>query len=164
MTRSADVQARRALVVGIGNRFRGDDAAGLEAADLVHRAGIDGVTVQTGAGDAASLIESWNGFDFVVLVDAVEAGGHHGSVLRFDALQEEIPRPFTAHLSSHGVGVPEAIDLARTLDRLPPQLVVYGIVGATFDVGADLSPEVRRAALETAERIIEDIQAYLGHR
>jgi len=49
-------------------------------------------------------------------------------------------------LSSHGLGVLEAIELGRVLGMLPDRLVVYGIVGRDFQHGQGLSPEVEHAA------------------
>ena len=38
--------------------------------------------------------------------------------------------------------LPEAVELARELDRLPRRLVVYGIEGESFEAGEGLSPAV----------------------
>jgi hydrogenase maturation protease len=49
------------------------------------------------------------------------------------------------------------IELARALDRLPPQLVLYGIEGAGFAAGAALSPEVEAGVEEAARRILREV-------
>ena len=41
--------------------------------------------------------------------------------------------------STHAVGIGEAIELARTLDRLPGRLIVYAVEGHRFDAGLGLS-------------------------
>jgi hydrogenase maturation protease len=55
--------------------------------------------------------------------------------------------------STHALGVPEAIELARALGRLPARLEVYAIEGARFTAGAELSPAVERAVRELAESL-----------
>jgi hydrogenase maturation protease len=61
------------------------------------------------------------------------------------------------HTSSHAFNVAEAIELARVLNRLPPRLVVYGVEGRRFDVGAGMSPEVARATDEVVERLFNEV-------
>ena len=77
-------------------------------------------------GDPAAIMDAWSGADRAVLVDAMVSGSAPGTVRRFDAT--ETPLPIAVHLAStHGMGAAEAIELARSLDRLPPRLLVYGI-------------------------------------
>jgi hydrogenase maturation protease len=47
--------------------------------------------------------------------------------------------------SSHHFGVADAIEPARSLDRLPQRLVVYAIEGEDFGAGRELSEPVARA-------------------
>ena len=55
--------------------------------------------------------------------------------------------------STHALGVAEAIEIARSLGRLPKQVRVYGIEGASFDYGRGLSPEVEKAVEECTKSI-----------
>ncbi|HEX8919627.1 MAG TPA: hydrogenase maturation protease [Chloroflexota bacterium] len=122
---------------------------------------MDGVLIEEVTGDMVEMIDMWQGWDTVVLVDAVHSGTPHGSVLRFDALAEPLPRIFSSHVSSHGVGVAEVIELARALDRLPKELIVYGIEGRVFSAGAGLSSEVEAVVDQTAERILQEFRALI---
>jgi hydrogenase maturation protease len=51
------------------------------------------------------------------------------------------------------MGLPEAVELARELDRLPPRLVVYGIEGESFEAGEGLSYPVQK----TVEKLVMDL-------
>ena len=82
-------------------------------------------------GSATSLLEAWQGEPAVVVVDAMCSGAPAGTVQRLDASREPLPAELFRG-STHGLGLPEAIELARSLGRLPPSLVVYGIVGEHF--------------------------------
>jgi hydrogenase maturation protease len=62
-------------------------------------------------------------------------------------------------LSSHGLGVAEVVELARTLDRLPARLIVYGVAGCVFDVGAPLSPQVGAVIDEVIECVVRERDA-----
>jgi len=138
------------LFVGVGNPLRGDDAAGLLVARALREGGADGIEVRELEGEPVDLIEAWREADSVVLADAVSSGGEPGTVHRVDAALGPLPAAL-AGPSTHALGVAEAIELARALERLPPRLVVFGIEAARFDVGAAPSAAVRAAAERVAE-------------
>lgn len=94
-------------------------------------------------GDGAGLLELWKGVDAVVLVDCVRSGERPGTIHRLDASSAPVA-PAQSHGSSHAISVTDAIELARTLGRLPGRVVVYGLEGATLEAGSGLSAEVAR--------------------
>ena len=146
--------ARPLVVIGIGNDYRGDDAAGLEVARRIRDAGLGGVTVLEIGGDPTRLLHYWDHVPRVIVIDAVSSGSQPGTIRSFDALNERLPNIFGPHLTTHGIGVVECVELARSLDQLPEHLTIYGIECRVFDVGTALSPEVARAVEETATRIV----------
>jgi hydrogenase maturation protease len=135
------------MVIGVGNRWGGDDAAGLEVASRVGGRELEG--------DPASLLDAWSDAEHVVVVDAAASGAPPGTIRRFDARTGPLPARLMRS-STHAMGVPEAIELARALDRLPERLEVYAIEGARFTVGAELSPAVERAVGELAASLARD--------
>jgi hydrogenase maturation protease len=148
----------RAVVVGIGNDLRGDDAAGLEVARRVRRAAPPGVEVVEAAGDGAALMDVWEGADLAILVDACVSGAEPGAVHRFEAASAPIPAVFAIG-STHAFGLAEAVELARALGRLPPRLVVFAIEGRGFEAGAGLSPAIARAVGEASEAVLREVGA-----
>ncbi|HSL25645.1 MAG TPA: hydrogenase maturation protease [Acidimicrobiia bacterium] len=146
----------KTLVVGVGNPYRSDDAAGLEVARLVARAAQPGVDVLEHDGEPGGLLESWAGFQAAFVVDAVRSGGPPGKVERFDVTDSPLPdRP--ARDSSHSLSLGDAVELGRVMGRLPERLVVVGITGATFAAGGGLTPEVAAATRVVAEEILAEI-------
>jgi len=130
-----------ATIVGIGQLAAGDDGVGLAVArELAAR----GFAVRESA-DASILLALLEAGHRVVIVDAVVGGGSPGRVMQLDpAGLGTGPTP----LSSHGLGVSEAIALARTLygDAAVARLAIIGIAierPATHAVG--LSPAVAAA-------------------
>lgn len=155
--RRRDPAASRALVIGIGNADRGDDAAGLQVAARIRAAAPPGVAVMAQDGDPVALIDAWAEAPVVYLVDALASGGPPGRIYRFDAAQPLDSR--LRHHGTHGFGVADAIELARALGRLPPRLVGYGIEGRSFAIGTRLSPQGRRAAGVVAARLLDELAA-----
>ena len=141
-------------IIGCGNRQRSDDGAGILVAERLRKLGLD---AETRVGEAADLIEAWKGADDVIVVDAVVNGAPAGTVQAWDARQPMASVSTTA--STHGLGVTEAIELARVLNLLPRRLRVYGIEGRRFELGAEISPEVQRAVEEVVRTIIAEVGA-----
>lgn len=141
-------------VIGVGNRWRGDDGAGLETVRRLGRLPGE-VEAICHEGDGSGLIELWRGADAVVVVDAVRSGAAPGTVHRFDAGAVPLPRTLGSG-SSHAVGVAEAIELARSLDRLPRRVVVYGVEGVQFEAGARFSEAVAGAIDPLARRVASE--------
>ena len=147
---------RNTLVIGVGNRLRGDDAAGPRVIDCLKSDPIRGATVLESSGEIAELIETWDKGDLVFIVDAVCSGAPVGTIHRFEAHREPLPIP-AFQTSTHAFGLAEAVELARALGRLPHRLVVYGIEGNDFGHGCHLSAPVTRAIEAAASHIRADL-------
>lgn len=126
------------LVIGVGNEYRSDDAAGLEVARRIRNS----PACESRLG-GFELIDTWAGAGDVVVVDAMRSGARPGTVRRYDAVVG--PLPSGRFASSHAIGVAETIELARRLGRLPPQLCVIGIEASSFANGTELSTDVASA-------------------
>lgn len=148
----------RILVAGIGNPDRGDDGFGPCVARRLRELRRPDVTIIERAGDVLALIDDWSDFDLVILVDAAANCGAPGMVHRIDLAHEDVPRDLSLG-STHAFGVAEAVALARALDRLPRQLLVYAVEASEFAYGANLSEPVAAAVSMVAERIVADITA-----
>ncbi|MFH1157730.1 MAG: hydrogenase maturation protease [Pseudomonadota bacterium] len=141
------------LVIGIGNRDRGDDAVGCIIAE---RLKVRFETMEHD-GEPASLMEAWDGRGSVILVDAVSSGEKPGTLFYFDLQKQKLPEVF-GHSSTHAFGVAEAVELARVLGRLPPHVLFFGVEGKNFSVGEDMSEEVSAVLEDIQRRIIKEME------
>jgi hydrogenase maturation protease len=137
------------LILGCGNAARADDAAGLLVVRRLRELGID---AREHTGEMLSLIDAWCGHEDVVLIDAAVGGAAPGEITVWDACASPLPSG-RFRRSTHSLGIAEAVELARALDRLPPRLTLYGIEGTCFDPGRRPSPEVVGAVERLARRI-----------
>ena len=148
----------RVLVAGIGNPDRGDDGIGPAVARRLSGRVPPGVSVRELGGDALALIEGWEGFASVILVDAVAPIMTPGRIHRLDLVRNRLPAAFSSP-STHALGLSETVELARSLGRLPPLVGAYLVEGERFETGAPLSPTVARAVEQVAEEILGEITA-----
>jgi hydrogenase maturation protease len=148
-------------VVGIGNELRGDDAAGLLVARLIRqRAEHEGIAVIEHEGEAIGLLELWEGAQAVVLVDALRSGAAAGTTRRIDASRDPVPAQLLGSHSTHALGIAEALELARAIDRLPERVTLYGVEGADFAAGAGLTQDVSQALEVLAEQVLGEAVAH----
>ena len=144
------------LVIGIGNAFRSDDRAGLEVARRLQSSTNDRLKVLEVAGNPLALLDIWKGYDEVLLVDAVSSKSKPGTFQIINAVQRTIPAGMF-NTSTHNMSVAEAIEMARNLDQLPEQMLVYGIEGKNFQFGEALSPQMDRVIEEVVRHILKHI-------
>lgn len=131
----------RPIVIGLGNPGRGDDAAGRLAARALAPLLADVAEVVEARGETTEILTLLEGRDDVVLIDACVSGARAGTTYELD-MQTDAPPRKGGEMSSHGLGLAEAIALARALGALPARCMIYAIEGARFEHGAPLSEEV----------------------
>ncbi len=148
------------MVIGVGNWLRRDDAVGLEIARRLRaRAELSDIAVREHEGEPLGLLDLWQCADAVVLVDAIRSGAPPGTIHRADASATPIPVQLRGSSSTHAVGLGEAIELARALDRLPRRVTLLGVEGASFTAGTGLSAEVESVTGELLEAVCREARS-----
>lgn len=148
------------LVVCVGNRWVGDDAVGCIVGDRLEQWGLPPRVrlVQLGLG-GMQLLDQLRGERLLVVVDAVQWGAPCGTV--YCREWEDLPSLGSATpVSLHGIGVREAVEVARLLnpEQAPKEVAFVGIEGREFlELGSECSPEVLAAVDEAAKRILNRI-------
>jgi hydrogenase maturation protease len=178
----------RCLVLGCGNLLAADDAIGLwvvrylkelatkkEPADQEASINeLDGqkpsqekkiklppgtVVLEVGT-PGLNLLNYWAPEDRVILVDAIRSGRPPGTIQRL-TLTELLSIERSNNLTAHGLGIIEALELARLTGNLPAELVLIGIEIANeepFQIG--LSPAVERAIVPAAEMVQAELSRF----
>lgn len=162
--RGAGVTVARVLVAGVGNVLRGDDGFGIEVVRrLREHADLPGdVTVtEPGIGGVALVQDLLDGYEMVVLVDAVAKGCAPGPLLVFEPEVPEITgRPWdeVSELlgDPHTTTPSRVLLLAQALGALPRRVVIVGCEPLTQedDLGVGLSPAVAGAVPRAVDTII----------
>ena len=144
------------LVIGLGNAYRSDDAAGLMAARRIQQQATEYCAVIEHTGEGTALMELWKGADRVIVIDAMRSGAAPGNVSRFDATLHPLPATMRRD-STHAFSLPEAVELSRTLQLLPRQLIVYGVEAQSFEAGTNLSPALELAIPAVVKRVLQEV-------
>lgn len=141
-----------AVVIALGDEFRGDDGVGPAMARALDRRGVP-ARIVVSHGDPIELIDWWNGVRVAVILDAVTRRDPcPGSVHVLDPADLQTTAPGT-----HGFDLGAAIALGRALDRMPGTLVIVGVEIAGAGHGPGLSPAVAAAAPVVARTVVAAI-------
>ena len=144
------------VIIGIGNEYRHDDAAGLVVARRLKEHVPVTCEVYEQMGEGTALMQRWKDAARVIVIDAVRSGSPSGTIHYFDANQHPVPAA-TFRDSTHAFGLIEAIALSRTLSELPSHLMVYGIEGENFEAGTGLSAGVLNGIHKLVDQIRQEI-------
>lgn len=148
----------RARVIGIGQRAAGDDGVGLAVLSALRERAVPSGVELLEVADPTALVELLNARVPIILVDAV-LGSPEGEVV--ERLPEELAERPSLRLSSHGLGLLEAIELARTLGggQISSPIRIVGITIARPECYRQgLSPEVAAAVTRAAQRVLSLVE------
>ena len=153
----------RVLIACVGNVLRGDDGFGVAVAErLASRslpAGVD--MIETGIGGMSVVQQLMEGYDALIVVDAVDHGVAPGTIF---VSRPEVPDPaglstdqWRQELSNLHLAEPSRILLlARAAGVLPPSVSLVGCQPEQLeDYMWELSPSVQRAVDIAAIKVIE---------
>lgn len=158
---TATTPVRRVLVAGIGNVFLGDDGWGVALAGrLAARALPRGVEVADFGIRGMDLAYAMqDGYDAVVLLDAMPRGGAPGTLYVVEPDLDGV----APDVDAHGMDPVRVLALARALgDAPPPRTLVVGCEPLTRmsaedeHIVAELAEPVR-ASLDEAVRVVEEL-------
>ena len=155
--------ARCVLVAAVGNVLRGDDGFGPAVIQALKSAtGVpEGLhAAEVGIGGISLVHELMDGYDALVLVDAVDRGGAPGSLY---VLEPEVPdaaampalerRELAADMHQAVPG--PALVMARAVGALPPVVRIVGCQPVeTEEFCTELSPPVQEAVPRAVEAIL----------
>ena len=154
---------RRILVACVGNIFFGDDGFGSEVArrlgeeDLPEEASV----VDFGIGGVHLAYELVDGWDLVVIVDAVSRGDPPGTVTVIDAGEASSSEGVgtLAAMDAHGMDPAAVLGMAGDLGARLGRVLIVGCEAQSAEEGMGLSSPVAAAvepALRSIIRLVSD--------
>jgi hydrogenase maturation protease len=158
---SIGVEPGQIAVVGVGNAFAQDDAAGILVARSLRGRLPDGVRLIEHEGEPTALLDAWDGLEAAIVVDAVAGASEPGTVHRLELTSGPLPATIATH-STHAFNLAAAIELGRVLDRMPRWLLVIGVEGRRFEAGTELGADVEQALAPAAALVLDEVRMLCG--
>ena len=145
------------LVLGLGNRFAGDDGVGCEVAARLHIHHLpDKMRVEEAPGGTLSLASLWQREDHVWLIDAVISGREAGAITVLD--EKALLASPRGHESAHHLSLSESL---LWLNHTYPEMTrihyrFWGIEAQSTTMGKGLSSAVAAAVKRTANQVAKE--------
>jgi hydrogenase maturation protease len=147
----------RTLIIGIGNVLLGDEGVGIHAIrKLRERALPPHVDVVDGGTAGVDLLGLMEGYEKVVIIDAVDAGVRPGTVFRF-APEDVSSEAGGVALSLHQTEVLEVLRLGEYLGRDLPPVVIYGVQPEAMDWSTSLTETLAQQMEYLLDAVQEEI-------
>jgi hydrogenase maturation protease len=166
----AERESLRILVAGVGNQLRADDAFGVVVAhrlmEMDLRPGVK--VVETGIGGIALVQELQEGYDALIVVDAVDRGRPPGHVMlialdvpHVDDMEWGERYDFLADVH---LATPErALIMSKALGVLPERTFMVGCQPVDAETpGIPMSPEVTAACDVAVREILRHLDELAG--
>lgn len=147
-------------LIGIGNPFRSDDGVGWAVIDALEGKIPAPIQLHKSRGDIGELLQFFENYATLYLIDACIGDGPVGSWQRIDALQQPLLLEKT-QTSTHGLSISQAISLAKTLNQLPSKLYLYAIHGQYYNINNTLSLPVAKAVTEVVKSLLKEEDVHL---
>ena len=146
--------AKAPIIICVGNQARTDDGVGPAVARHLRHTHPE-LAVALSSGEPMELIDLWADAERAIVVDAVMTGSEPGTLHVLDVTVHSLP--VSSRTSSHGIGLAEAVELGRSLGRLPGRLIVVGVEVSDMTPGTTLTPAVGEAVPGAAAWVLREL-------
>ncbi len=159
----------RVLIAGVGNVLRGDDGFGVEVLHWLQRQAVaEGVKFfESGIAGISLVQELMDGYDALVIIDALDRGAEPGRVfvLKPDQASLSTKRMQNESTDLHQADPEAVVRMAHALKVLPERVWIVGCqaVGCD-DLGAPLSEAVASAVPIAVQRVREIVAGLTSER
>lgn len=151
---------KRIKIIGIGNTLYHDEGVGVHILPYLEKRleGFHHVEIIEGATDGIKLLGPVEEADYLIVIDAINAGKKAGELITIR--NEEIPNYLGVKMSVHQIGFQEVLFAAKLLDRLPKEIVMFGIQPESLEFGIGLSKIVEEKLEELADNVVQQVEQW----
>jgi len=145
----------RVLIVGLGSTIMSDDGLGVHALRQLADHALPEHADTLEAGTALfDVLPDLRPYDKLILIDAVDAEHDVVNVLRNPAGAGIWPDG----LSSHELGLEQALLARRLTDGRLPEVVIIGVKPKKIELGEELSPEVAGKIPAVVQAVLDEVR------
>lgn len=126
-------------ILGIGNTLYTDEGLGVHALPSLEEIyGMDEqVELIDGSTDGMSLLGPVEDTDYLIVIDAINAGKEGGSIIELRG--DEIPAYYGVKMSIHQLGFQEVLLASKLREKYPKHIVMIGMQPTSLELGIGLS-------------------------
>lgn len=130
---------KKITILGIGNTLYTDEGLGVYALSPLEElyGSDDQVELVYGATDGMSLLGVVEDTDYLLVLDAINAGKEGGHIIQLQG--EEIPTYYGVKMSIHQLGFQEVLLAAKLRERYPKHVMMIGMQPTSLELGVGLT-------------------------
>ena len=145
------------MVLGVGNSLQIDDGVGVHAvAELMKMQWPEEVEIVDGGVAGLDLIAIVDKREYVIVLDAVDAGHEAGTIFKFTP--EDVENQTLHYDSLHQIGLLETIQMAKLTGSAPKHTIILGVQPEKVDWGMELTDTIRECLPRLIELTKEEIK------
>jgi hydrogenase maturation protease len=151
------LQAKKTLVLGLGNVIMGDEGIGVHVVRALEKHPLPAnVECLDGGTGGFILLEPLQNAGHIILIDATDDGNPPGTVTR---TTPRFAADYPTTLTAHDIGVKDLLD-AFYMQSGERDVILYAItINPRQPISMDLSPQLAAAADEAVRRILAELHA-----
>ncbi len=139
------------LIMGIGNYLMADEGLGVHFARRLGEMELpEGVDVLDGGTGGFHLLEYFEEYPHVILVDATLDGRPPGTIRR---IKPRFAADFPQAMSTHDIGLKDLVGALQLLGRMPEIDLFVVSIRSIQDQGIELTPDIEKV-MESLEEIV----------
>lgn len=130
---------KQITILGIGNTLYSDEGLGVYALSPLEKlyGTDDQVELVYGATDGMSLLSVVEDTDYLMVLDAINAGKEGGHIIQLQG--DEIPNYYGVKMSIHQLGFQEVLLAAKLRERYPKHFIMIGMQPTSLDLNVGLT-------------------------
>lgn len=130
---------KQITILGIGNTLYSDEGLGVYALSPLEKlyGTDDQVELVYGATDGMSLLSVVEDTDYLMVLDAINAGKEGGHIIQLQG--DEIPNYYGVKMSIHQLGFQEVLLAAKLRERYPEHFLMIGMQPTSLELNVGLT-------------------------
>lgn len=146
----------RILVLGIGNYLMGDEGVGVHLAEYLQQQQLlpEGVDVIDGGTGGFHLLEFFEQYDVVILIDAAMDNYDIGTIR---VIRPKFAADFPRAMSTHDIGMRDLINALQILGKMPDVWLVVISIESLQQQGIEMTSTIREripALANTVQQLV----------
>ncbi|MBL7760319.1 MAG: hydrogenase maturation protease [Sediminibacterium sp.] len=141
------------LVLGIGNYLMGDEGIGVHVANRLEQMNLlpEGVTVLDGGTGGFHLLEYFELYDHIILIDATLDNNTPGTIRK---IKPRFATDFPPAMSTHDIGLKDLVSALQILGKMPKIDLFVVSIATIQQQGIELTPEIEAVVPAVMDHIL----------
>jgi hydrogenase maturation protease len=147
-------QRNKILILGIGNYLMGDEGVGVHVANRLEQESIPGVDIVDGGTGGFHLLEYFENYENIILVDATLDNNPVGTIR---LIKPRFAKDFPKAMSTHDIGLKDMVSALQLLGKSAVMHLFVISIESLQQQGIELTDEIKKVIPSLIEKIKQQV-------